>query len=112
MNRVVYDSEHGRTACPKCQRPVARCKCESQQLPATDGIVRVRREVRRGKPVTVILGLPLGEPELRDLAKVLKKKCSSGGSVKDSQIEIQGDHRDLVVRELEARSYCVKLAGG
>ncbi|MCR9243544.1 MAG: hypothetical protein NXI31_00825 [bacterium] len=114
MNRVVYDSEHGRTMCPRCDRPVPRCRCEvpSDQADEGDGVVRVRREVRRGKPVTVIAGLQQAESELRALAKALKKKCSTGGSAKDGQIEIQGDHRELLVRELEARNYRVKLAGG
>lgn len=116
MNRVVYDSEHGRTMCPRCDRPVPRCRCEAPSVAAAegsgDGIVRVRREVRRGKPVTVIAGLPLAEPDLRALAKALKKKCSTGGTTKDGLIEIQGDHRELLVRELEARDYRVKLAGG
>ena len=112
MNRIVYDSEHGNTTCPKCRRPVMRCGCKSEARPEGDGVVRVRREVRRGKPVTVVLGLPLNEVELRELAKRLKKKCSSGGSAKDAQIEIQGDHREVLVRELEARGYSVKLAGG
>jgi translation initiation factor 1 len=117
MNRIVYDSDFGRTTCEVCQRPVARCKCP--QLPpsalasgSSDGIVRMRREVRRGKPTTVIVGLPLSEAELRDLAATLKKKCGSGGSAKDGQIEIQGDHRSLLQSELEGRGYRVKLAGG
>ncbi|MFT4844372.1 MAG: translation initiation factor 1 [Planctomycetota bacterium] len=113
MNRIVYDSDFGRTTCPACQRPVSRCKCPQQTEPdAGDGIVRIRREVRRGKPTTVIFGLPLAEPELRALAKTLKKKCGGGGSAKLGQIEIQGDQRDLLVRELEQRGYTVKLAGG
>ena len=70
------------------------------------------REVRRGKPTTVVFGLPLTDPDLRALAKDLKKKCGTGGSAKQGQIEIQGDQRDLLVRELEDRGYVVKLAGG
>ncbi|HIE69955.1 MAG TPA: hypothetical protein EYP98_07145 [Planctomycetes bacterium] len=112
MNRVVYDSDHGRMTCPTCQLPVSRCKCEQAAPVDGDGIVRIRREVRRGKPMTVVIGLPLAEPDLRLLAKALKKKCSSGGSAKHGQIEVQGDHRDVLVRELEARGYTVKLAGG
>jgi translation initiation factor 1 len=92
---------------------VSRCKCPQQTQPdAGDGIVRIRREVRRGKPTTVVIGLPLAEPELRALAKDLKKKCGTGGSAKQGQIEIQGDQRDVLVRELEERGYKVKLAGG
>jgi len=112
MNRIVYDSDFGRTTCPTCQRPVSRCKCSQAQPPATDGIVRIRREVRRGKPMTVIAGLPLTEAELRELAATFKKKCGTGGSAKEGQIEIQGDQRELLQRELAARGYTVKLAGG
>ena len=117
VNRIVYDSDFGRTNCEVCQRPVARCKCpqlppSAQASGSRDGIVRMRREVRRGKPTTVIVGLPLSDVELRDLAATLKRKCGSGGSAKDGQIEIQGDHRSLLQSELEARGYRVKLAGG
>lgn len=112
MNRVVYDSDHGRLNCATCQRPVSRCNCTQATPVASDGIVRIRREVRRGKPMTVVIGLPLAESDLRVLAKALKKKCSSGGSTKDGQIEVQGDHRDILVRELEARGYTTRLAGG
>jgi len=76
--------------------------------------VRVRREVkgRKGKGVSCIDGLPLAEGELRALAAELKRRCGTGGSVKSGVIEIQGEHRDLLVTLLEARGYRVKRAGG
>jgi translation initiation factor 1 len=76
--------------------------------------VRVRREVkgRRGKTVTTIEGVPLPDAELRDLGSELKRRCGSGGAVKDGVIEIQGDHRDALVAELEGRGYTVRRAGG
>lgn len=79
-----------------------------------DGIVRVRRETsgRRGKTVTTVLGVPLAEDGLRELAAALKRRCGSGGSAKEGKVEIQGDHRDAVIAELEARGYTVKRAGG
>lgn len=79
-----------------------------------DGRVRVRREVagRRGKGATTIYGVPLRDPELRELAKRLKKRCGVGGTVKDGVIELQGDHRDVVVEVLRAEGYDVVLAGG
>ena len=79
-----------------------------------DGIVRVKREVagRRGKPVTTLHGVPLDSDGLRELAAELKRRVGSGGSVKNGVIEIQGDHRDVVIAELESRGYTVKRAGG
>jgi translation initiation factor 1 len=67
---------------------------------------------RRGKTVTTITGVPLASDGLRELAGELKRSCGTGGSAKDGTIEIQGDHRDLLVEELERRGYTVKLAGG
>ena len=78
------------------------------------GPVKVRRETtgRRGKAVTTISGVPLGDDALRDLAGRLKKRCGVGGSTKDGVIELQGDHRDVVVELLRAEGYRVVLAGG
>jgi translation initiation factor 1 len=82
--------------------------------PGCDRTVRVSREVagRKGKGVSVVSGLPLGSVELEALAGELKRRCGSGGTVRDGRIEIQGDHRDLLVTELASRGYQVKRAGG
>jgi predicted translation initiation factor SUI1 len=79
--------------------------------PAT---VKVSRETagRRGKGVTVVSELPLGDAELKELAAVLKQKCGTGGTAKDGRIEIQGDHRDRLAAELEKLGFKVKRAGG
>jgi translation initiation factor 1 len=77
-------------------------------------VVRVSRETagRKGAGVTVITGLPLNGADLSALASELKKRCGSGGTARDGRIEIQGDHRDLLVTELGQRGYRVKRAGG
>jgi translation initiation factor 1 len=84
--------------------------------PAARGEARVRvgREVagRGGKGVSVISGLPLAEAELEALATKLKKSCGAGGAVKDGQIEIQGDHRDRLVAELQKLGFAAKRSGG
>ena len=74
----------------------------------------MRRETagRRGKAVTTISNVPLGDAELKALAGRLKKRCGVGGSAKDGVIELQGDHRDAVVEVLRADGYDVVLAGG
>jgi len=79
-----------------------------------DGIVRIGRETkgRKGKGVTIISGVPLDPPGLLALGKELKKRCGSGGTVKDGIIEIQGDHRDMLLEELQKRGWKVKRCGG
>jgi translation initiation factor 1 len=76
--------------------------------------VKVSRETagRKGKGVTVVSDLPLTEDQLKELATKLKSACGSGGTSKDGRIEIQGDHRDRLVTELEKLGYKVKRAGG
>ncbi len=111
---LVYSTEHGRI-CPGCGRPVAACTCKAKSpTPKSDGIVRVGRETkgRKGSGVTMITGLALDPAELKELGSQLKKKCGTGGTVKDGVIEIQGDHRDLLVATLQQLGYTVKRAGG
>jgi len=111
---TVYSTESGKL-CPDCNEPAAKCSCRKKQLPAQgDGIVRLIRETkgRKGKGVTLITGVPLGNEGLKNLAKTLKQKCGSGGSVKEGAIEIQGDHRDMLEQELVGLGYKVKRAGG
>ncbi|MCK5113874.1 MAG: translation initiation factor Sui1 [Phycisphaerae bacterium] len=110
----VYSTEHGRL-CPDCGQQIDKCTCRSGQLiPQTDGIVRVSRETkgRKGKGVTLIAGLPLVGDELKKLSTQLKQKCGCGGTVKNGTIEIQGDHRDELITELQARGFTVKRSGG
>jgi len=113
-SQLVYSTDGGRL-CPQCHRPVAGCVCKNDR-PASigDGIVRLQRETkgRGGKAVTVVTGLALAQAELKALAKILKQKCGVGGAIKDENIEIQGDQRQLLKTELEKRGYTVKIAGG
>lgn len=115
-SRVVYSTGAGRL-CPECRRPADRCECRDRAkvaAPPRDGVVRVGRQTqgRAGKGVTVITGLPLAGAELEKLAKELKQRCGSGGTVRDGTVEIQGEHRDTLVAELTKRGYTVKRAGG
>jgi translation initiation factor 1 len=83
-------------------------------MKAADARIIVARETkgRKGKGVTVISGLPLTAAELRVLATQLKKRCGSGGTVDGDRIEIQGDHRDVIVKELAQQGWQARRAGG
>jgi len=101
--------------CPTCHQLKTTCSCRSEPpAPSKSTVVRVGRETkgRRGKGVTIISDLPLNENGLTELATKLKTRLGTGGTVKDGRIEIQGDHRDRVVAELEGLGYRVKRAGG
>lgn len=108
----VYSTQFGRL-CAECNQPIAGCTCRKPGGPPRDGVVRVGRETqgRKGKGVTVVSGLPFSGDELARLAKELKKKCGAGGTVRGDVVEVQGDHRDLLVDELRARGYQVKRVG-
>lgn len=122
--RLVYSTGVGRI-CPGCRRPAADCVCRTAGgraaggrpaglAAAAAGAVRVARQTqgRAGKAVTVISGLPLTGAELEQLATELKRRCGSGGTVRDGTIEIQGEHRDALVAELARRGITAKRSGG
>ena len=128
-DRLVYSSEAGRL-CPACGRKISVCECrgssrgrgarariaarsEAEAAKSSDGIVRVGRSTkgRGGKVVTTVTGVAGDDDAKKALAAELKRSCGTGGSVKDGVIEIQGEHRDTLVRELERRGFQVKRVG-
>jgi translation initiation factor 1 len=94
--------------CPKCHQLKKTCACKPDE-PSKSTVVRVGRETkgRGGKGVTIISDLPLDEKGLTELATKLKTRLGTGGTVKDGRIEIQGDHRDRIVQELEGMGFHV-----
>ncbi len=113
LGGLVYSTDSGRH-CPDCNQPVGACICKQAEIPAGDGIARVRRETkgRGGKTVTTVTGVPLAADALKYLATALKKRCGTGGALKDGIIEIQGDHVDLLLEELTKRGLKAKKSGG
>ncbi|HTW74126.1 MAG TPA: translation initiation factor Sui1 [Steroidobacteraceae bacterium] len=115
---LVYSTGIGRI-CPGCRRPAAECVCRTADgrpagARAAAGVVRVSRQTqgRGGRAVSVISGLELSPAQLERLAGELKRRCGSGGTVRDGSIEIQGEHRDTLVAELARRGIVAKRAGG
>ncbi len=97
--------------CPGCNRPQTDCRClesVTASLPAEKQVARLRLEKRRGKPVTVVAGLVLTTDDFKALLKALKARCGAGGTVKEQELEIQGDQRETVRAFLEDRGYRVK----
>ena len=125
-DRIVFSSERGRL-CPECGSASGSCRCKKKTKtkkkranpstsppPPGDGTVRVSRtrRGRKGKTVTLVEGVAVSADALRDLASDLKKRCGTGGAIKEGVIEIQGDQRETLVSALEGRGFRVKVSGG
>jgi translation initiation factor 1 len=111
---IIYSTGVG-SLCPNCRRPVRECVCpKGAPGAARPAAVRVGREIkgRAGKGVTTVTGLPMTLSDIESLAGKLKKRCGSGGTVRDGVIEVQGDHRDVIVAELIKLGWPAKKSGG
>lgn len=102
-SRLVYSSDPElNKKCPKCKELMAACTCQPE--PKTSAkyvpVLRIEKQGRGGKTVTVVDRLPKQEMQLKQLCTDLKKKCGSGGTYKtdgqDGVVEIQGDKRDII----------------
>ena len=86
----------------------------SEHLEPKDQILEAHfsNKGRGGKTVTVITGFKGSDSDLKALAKLLKTKCSVGGSIKVGDIIIQGNYRDKIMDILHQEGYRVKRVGG
>lgn len=111
----VYSTDKGRL-CTGCGEALTACRCASLSAskPLGDGKVRVMLDTkgRHGKAVTQVTGLAMTLADIETLAKTLKARCGSGGAVKNGVIEIQGDHRLVVLAFLQSKGITAKQAGG
>jgi translation initiation factor 1 len=103
--RLVYSTESGR---------IRSDSDASHAVNRGDSVCLVRRETkgRGGKEATVIWDVPGGETELKSLGKAIKQRLGTGGSVKDGQIVIQGDHVETILLFLKDKGFQAKKAGG
>jgi translation initiation factor 1 len=112
-----FDSLSNEGLPPGPEQPPATSPRPSERKPAKKnrGRVDIIRQTagRGGKTVTVIKGfVGIGLPEKEQLAKAMQRACGTGGTVKDGQIEIQGDQRAQVARILEEANFRPVFAGG
>ena len=80
---------------------------ETNTLPKNQQKLRLNMERagRGGKTVTLVKGFVGSDEDITSLCKLLKQKCGVGGSVKDGEIIIQGDHRQRLVEILKKEGY-------
>ena len=120
-HRLVYSTDPAlNIKCSKCKELKSECTCEPQAPMPEAGakgykfvaVLRIEKQARGGKTVTVIDRLPKNEFFLKDLTTTLKKKCGSGGtfimSGRDGVIEIQGDKREVIRKLLESKGIASK----
>lgn len=110
--------------CPACGRlPPPACACllppgppdaaTSPERKLRPEFIKMRREKRGGgREVVILEGFPRGGFKLDDLARELKRRLGTGGAVKGSTIELQGDHRDALADALLEHGFRSKRAGG
>ena len=93
--------------CPTCGLPKELCACE--EIAREQQEIRITTAKRRyGKVVTIVEGIDASDINIDDLARQLKTKCASGGTVKDGKIELQGDHKRKVEQVLEELGFPIK----
>lgn len=111
--RLVYSTDPEPELEPKSSalpaNPAAPLPTRQRNQPV---IVGIERKGRGGKTVSIVKGV-MHPPAGRDaLLKLLKTKLGTGGTIKDEDIEIQGDHRDQIVEILTELGYKAKKSGG
>jgi translation initiation factor 1 len=110
--RLVYSTDRG-AMCPGCGWPERDCKCSSriasESVPAkVIAKLRVEKQGRGGKTVTVIYDLPNNAQFLKELSQELKRACGTGGTVAENTVELNGDLRDRVRGLLAKKGWTVK----
>jgi len=108
---TVYSTDAGRV-CSKCGWPQKNCVCavavEDRVPERITARLRIEKAGRKGKTVTVVEGLPKNREFLKTLIGELKKACGSGGTIGESHVEIQGDHRETLRELLKLKGWIVK----
>ena len=107
---VVWSSDGARPASPAGPKPSPASKNPAQ--PAVSARVRIDRQGRAGKVVTIVDQLTGHPARIEEIARTLKSKCGAGGTVKGRVVEIQGDHRDRVIDALATMGIPTKRSGG
>ena len=117
---LVYSTDKAITRKKKPVEKVRQASLQSMKKKVTVRSERLLAEIRigldrkgrSGKSVTVIEGLRMPQDKQEVLLKQLKTMLGTGGTVKDTSLEIQGDHRDALMEMLEKMGYKANRSGG
>jgi|SRR5208337_710911 len=108
-SKLVYSTDG---ALPREEKAVEKAP-QANTPPAQQRVtVRIDRKGRGGKTVTIIDGLQLPQKKIEELLKRFKMKLGTGGTIRDTSIEIHGDHREVLISALEKMGYAPKRSGG
>jgi len=105
--RVVYSEFGNADTTDALKRAVPDLPPNQQSLR-----VEASRAGRKGKTVTIIRGFQASQETLAELLKTLKSHCGAGGTLKENELELQGDHKQKIVEFLLKLGYKAKGSGG
>lgn len=108
-NKLVYSTDKNITKKEKQGKDIKSATIMDVQQPVR---IRFEKKGRVGKSVSVVSGLNLNNGELESMLKEFKMKLGTGGTLKDGNIEIQGNHCDVLLSMLLERGYKAKKGGG
>jgi len=94
--------------CEVCGLPKEICVCEDIAREQQKITIYVDKR-RYGKMMTIIEGIDSHDLDMSSLITQLKSKCACGGTIKEGKVELQGDHRDKVKKELEKMGFTVEV---
>ena len=105
--RIVYSEIGNVDNSAALQRGIPEIPPNQQNLK-----IEASRKGRGGKTVTIISGFQEKPETLATLAKQLKAQCGTGGTVKENEIEIQGEHKQKLLEIITKLGYKAKISGG
>lgn len=106
-NKVVYQEFGNSSNSNAFARAVPDLPPQQQDIR-----IQATRSGRKGKTVTIVTGLQHNPESMTKLLKTLKAQCGSGGTVKDNNLEIQGEHKQKLLEILTKLGYKAKISGG
>lgn len=106
-NKVVYQEFGNSSNSEALARAVPDLPPQQQ-----DVRVQATRAGRKGKTVTMVTGLQHNPESMSKLLKKLKAQCGSGGTIKENNLEIQGEHKQKLLDILTKLGYKAKISGG